>query len=166
MVRNLRSVRSESQGGLPLSHISMSTFAMLRISLYRPVEHFWPETQTQTKPPISHCVSDSPNIYVWDPTRPIRVTAERRHPYDRSLPKADEILQRPMRHFCVVPDGCYRPWDLHPLSLVRDGRCVVTMLHESFAKRGVEERVWENGRWTYKAAYAHSVAGEQIEDES
>ena len=70
-----------------------------------------------------------------------------------------------MRHFFVVPDGCYRPWDLHPLSLVRDGRCAVTMLHESFTKRGVKEKVWENGRWTYKTGYTHSMSEEQIEDE-
>ena len=99
----------------------------------------------------SHIVMyNSPLCNVWDPTRPIRVTAERRHLYDGSRPTAGEILQRPMRHFFVVPDGCYRPWDLHPLSLIRDGRCAVTMLHESFTKRGVKEKVWENGRWKLK----------------
>ena len=108
---------------------------------------------------------DSPFWYVWDPTRPIMVTAERRHLYDRSSPTADEILQRPMRHFFVVPDGCYRPWDLHPGSLERDGRCAVTMLHESFTKRRNQHKVYENGRWKYKTGYTYSMSEKEIEDE-
>ena len=90
-------------------------------------------------------LEDSPKWYVYDPTRPIRVTNVRTHVYDRSNPSSDEILQRPLRNFFVVPDGCYRPWDLHPLSLVKNGRCAVTMLHECFTKQCTKEKVWENG---------------------
>ena len=114
--------------------------------------------------PYHVVVYDSPLLYVWDPTRPIRVTTARRHVYNRSRPTADEILERPMRHFFVVPDGCYRPWDLHPHSLVRDGRCAVTMLHECFTKRRCVEKVWD-GRWKYKTGYTHAMTEKEIEDE-
>ena len=98
-----------------------------------PIRSKDPDTgKTETYYPVMY---DSPFWYVWDPTRPIKVTAVRRHLYDRSRPTADEILERPMRHFFVVPDGCYRPWDLHPLSLAKDGRCTVTMIRECFLKR-------------------------------
>ena len=107
----------------------------------------------------------SPLWYVRAPTRQIRVATERRHLYDRSLPTTDEILQRPMRHFFVVPDGRYRPWDLHPGSLVRDGHCAVTMLHESFTKRCNRQRVWENGRYKYKIGFTASMTEKEIEDE-
>ena len=85
---------------------------------------------------------DSPRWYVYDPTRPIQVTNGRIHVYDRSNPSSDEILQRPLRNFFVVPDGCYRPWDLHPLSLAKNGRCAVTMLHECLTKQCTKEEVW------------------------
>jgi hypothetical protein len=64
-------------------------------------------------------MQDSPLTYVYDETRPIRVTMERRHVYDRSNPSSDEILERPLRDFFVVPDGTYRPWDIHPLAMVK-----------------------------------------------
>ena len=48
--------------------------------------------------------------------------------------------------FCVVPDECYRPWDLHPLSLVKNGKCAVTMLHECYAKRAKGRPIFEDGR--------------------
>ena len=108
---------------------------------------------------------DSPCYYVWDPTSPIRITSVRRNIYDRSKPSSDEILQRPLRNFFVIPDGCYRPWDLHPLSLVKSGRCAVTMLHESFTKRGAEVKIWEDGRPKWKLGYQRRMTEEQIEAE-
>ena len=39
------------------------------------------------------------------------------------------------------------------------------MLHESFTKRGVKEKVWENGRWKLKTGHTHSMSEKQIEDE-
>ena len=108
---------------------------------------------------------DSPHWYVYDPTRPIRVTIERRHIYDRSNPSSDDILQRPLRNFFVVPDGCYRPWDIHPLAMVKNGRCAVTMLHECFTKQCTREKVWENGRWKFKTGHKHVMSEERIEHE-
>ena len=75
---------------------------------------------------------DSPHWLVYDPTRPIRVNRVRQNMYDRSNPSTDEILQRPLRQFWVVPDNCYRPWDLHPRSFVDDSKCAVSMLHTCF----------------------------------
>ena len=82
-----------------------------------------PSTGQEDSYHVAH--ADSPHWYVYDETRPIRVTLVRRHVYDRSNATADDILQRPLRDFFVVPDGCYRPWDLHPLSCVkkRSVRC-------------------------------------------
>ena len=64
----------------------------------------------------------------------------------------------------MVPDGCYRHWDLHPLSLVKDGRCAVTMMHECFTTRRTI-KVWEEGRPKRKSGYVHAMTEEQIEKE-
>ena len=46
-----------------------------------------------------HLVSyDSPIWFVWDPTRPIRITLVRKNVYDRSNPSADDILERPLQN--------------------------------------------------------------------
>ena len=108
---------------------------------------------------------DSPKWYVYDPTRPVMVTIGRTHVYDRSNPSSDELLERPLRNFFVVPDGCYRPWDIHPLAMVKNGRCAVTMLHECFTKQCTKAKVWENGRWKYKTGHKHAMSEEQIEHE-
>ena len=105
---------------------------------------------------------DSPMWYVWDETRPIRISRQREHTYDRSNPTTDDILQRPLRNFFVIPDGCYRPWDLHPRSLVKNGRCAVTMLHTCFVKRG-QKRVHENGRDIRKSYYTYAMTEPEIE---
>ena len=97
--------------------------------------------------------------------RPIRVTIERRHTYDRSNPSADETLQRPLRNFFDVPDGCYRPWDLHPLSLVKNGRWAVTMLHECFTKQRSKVQFFEDGRPKRKVGQKCMMSEEQIEHE-
>ena len=89
-------------------------------------------------------LEDSPLWFVWDPTRPIIITLVRKNVYDRSNPSADDILERPLQNFFVVPDDCYRPWDLHPESLVKTGRCAVTMIHECYTKRSKKGRtMWE-----------------------
>ena len=67
-----------------------------------------------------------------------------------------------MRNFIVVPEGCYRHWGLHPLSLVKDGRCAVTMMHECFTKR-TTIKVWEEGRPKRKTGYVYAMTEEQIE---
>ena len=57
-----------------------------------------------------------------------------------------------MRHLFVVPDGCYRPNDLHPLSLAKDGRCTVTMIRKCFLKRNKRQH-----------PYTHVMTGEESE---
>ena len=42
---------------------------------------------------------DSPVDFVWEPTRPIRITLVRKNVYDRSNPSADEILETPLQNF-------------------------------------------------------------------
>ena len=90
------------------------------------------------------------------------LTRAREHIYDRSTPTTDEILDRPLRNFFAIPDGCYRPWDLHPQSLVKNGRCAVTMLHTCFLKRG-RKRVHENGRQKQKSYYTYAMTEPEIE---
>ena len=42
-------------------------------------------------------LEDSPIWYVWDETRPIRITLVTIHVYGRNNPTTDNILQRPLR---------------------------------------------------------------------
>ena len=44
-------------------------------------------------------LNDSPPWFVWDPTRPIKITLVRKNVYDRSNPSADDILERPLQNF-------------------------------------------------------------------
>ena len=110
---------------------------------------------------------DSPIDFVWDPTRPIRITLVRKNVYDRSNPSADDILERPLQNFFVVPDDCYRPWDLHPESLVKTGRCAVTMIHECYTKRARKGKATtrDDGKKKYTWGYNYTLAEHQIENE-
>ena len=65
----------------------------------------------------------------------------------------------------MVPDGCYRPWDLHPLSCVKNGRCAITMIHECYTKRAKGQAIFEEGRKKTKHGYNYSLTEEQIEAE-
>ena len=67
--------------------------------------------------------------------------------YDRG--SGDDVLERPLRNFFAIPDGSWRPWDLHPEATARTGKCVVSMLYASFTKRN-KKRVIENGRTRHK----------------
>ena len=59
-----------------------------------------------------------------------------------------------IQNFFVVPDDCYRPWDLHPESLVKNGKCAVTMIHECYTKRARKgRRRVEDGREKVKWDY-------------
>ena len=51
-------------------------------------------------------------IYVWDRTRPFRVSARRTNIYDEEPPTTQVILNRPLASH-AVPDGFLRPWELH-----------------------------------------------------
>ena len=89
-------------------------------------------------------LNDSPKKLVHDPSRPILVNRVKKSVYDRGN-VADDVLERPLRNFFVIPEGCWRPWDLHPEATARTGKCVVSMLYSSFTKRN-KKRVIENGR--------------------
>ncbi len=106
-------------------------------------------------------VYDSQHWWVYDPERSIRVNRVRENMYDRSSPSTDEFLQRPLRQFFVVPDGCYRPWDLHPRSLVDDSRCAVSMLHTCFLKDKLI-RVTENGRQKRRRVFEAAMREEEF----
>lgn len=43
-----------------------------------------------------------------------------------------QFYNDPFHNVFVMPDGCCRPWDLHPLSLVGDGNCAVAMIHDCY----------------------------------
>ena len=96
-------------------------------------------------------------------------TLVRKKVYERSDPSADEILERPLQNCLVVPCGCYRPWDLHPGSLVKTGSCAVTMIHECYTQRArkgnATTTTTEYGRAKYKWGYVHTLTEDQIEEE-
>jgi len=69
---------------------------------------------------IVYCASDA--IIIWDASR--------------DLPNTEVILNRPLRALVSIPDGCWRPWDLHPNALKEHQvLCVVQMLRDSFVRR-------------------------------
>ena len=108
-------------------------------------------------------LNDSPKKLVHDPSRPILVDRVRKSVYDRGN-VADDVLERPLRNFFVIPEGCWRPWDLHPETTVRSGKCVVSMLHSSFIQRN-KKRVIENGRTKHKLFYDHVMTEALIEQD-
>ena len=96
-------------------------------------------------------IYDSDCFWVYDPSREIRVTIIRFSFHNRIAPTADTVLDRPMRDFIVVPGCCFRPWDLHPESLITEGACTVKMIHSCCTVR-TQKRVAEGGRFVNKTA--------------
>ena len=107
---------------------------------------------------------DSPHWFVYDPEKPLRVNRVRGNMYDRSAPSADEILERPLRQFFVMPDECYRPWDLHPRSFVDDSKCAVSMLHTCSLREG-RTSVTENGQRKQRRVFHEAMREGEIKDE-
>ena len=104
---------------------------------------------------------DSPKLFVWDQTRQIRVTIRHHNIYNRLTPTADTVLDRPLRGFIVVPDGFWRPSELHPEALKSEGAaCVVKMLQTSFVTL---KRVRDGGR--KKSAYVEAMTVANVEAE-
>jgi hypothetical protein len=80
--------------------------------------------------------------WVWDETRPFRISARRTNVYDEDPPTTEVILKRPLASR-AVPDGFFRPWELHEdVFKNADHICVVQMLHSCHVKRpsGADQR--------------------------
>jgi len=80
--------------------------------------------------------------YLWDETRDLIVNERRTNFWDDSPPTTEVILGRPLRNW-ALPDGLWRPFDLHPDTFKEfDHGCCVQMLHKSFTRRpnGSEQR--------------------------
>jgi len=108
---------------------------------------------------------DSPQYLVHDPSRPPRITRVRENVYDRSTATSDSLLERPLRQFFVIPEGCWRPWDLHPESFVRDGRCAVAMLHSCFMARRRKRERDEGGEPKRRYYYTYAKTEDDVEGE-
>jgi starvation-inducible outer membrane lipoprotein len=68
-------------------------------------------------------------IYLWDVNRPLRVDQQRTNFWDDSPPTTETILGRPLRDW-ALPDGAWRPFDLHPDTFSQwDHGCAVQMIH-------------------------------------
>ena len=78
------------------------------------------------------------------------------------MPTADAVLERPLREYIAVPDGCFNPWDLHPESLKAEGMCAVKMLHSCFLQRK-RERATVDGRTTWRTSYENARDVRHIE---
>ena len=80
--------------------------------------------------------------WVWDETRPFQISARRTNVYDEDPPTTEVILRRPLASR-AVPDGFFRPWELHEDVFKKaDHICVVQMLHSCHVKRpsGADQR--------------------------
>jgi len=109
---------------------------------------------------------DSAYTFVWDKTRPLRITRVKVNVYDREQPNTDAILERPLREFWCVPDNCWRPWDLHPGTFAKTGICAVNMLHSCFVKRAKRPVVdATTGRKMRKDVYVFARTGAEIGNE-
>ena len=75
------------------------------------------------------------------------------------------ILDRPMREFIKVPDGCFRPWDLHPDTLDTAGTCVVKMLHSCFLERRRKRvRNAKTRRDEMSSTYEYAMTLQEVEE--
>ena len=73
--------------------------------------------------------------YLWDEARPLRVDQQRTNFWDDRPPTTETILGRPLRDW-ALPDGAWRPFDLHPDTFSQwDHGCAVQMIHRCFSKR-------------------------------
>ncbi len=85
---------------------------------------------------------DSDVLYLWDENRPLQIDQRRTNFWDDAPPTTEAILGRPLQSW-ALPDGMWRPFDLHPDTFQRwDHGCAVQMLYQSFTKRpsGAQQR--------------------------
>ncbi len=92
---------------------------------------------------------------LWDESQPIVESRRRTNVVGEGPPTTEVILNRPLLSH-PLPEGCWRPYDLHPNALA-DLKvcCVVQMVHDSYqvckqasgaAKRnGAQKKLWSFG---------------------
>ena len=70
---------------------------------------------------------------VWDGrVADITYSRQKLQTFEQGPPLVETILNRPLLDFCV-PEGCWRPFDLHPNSLTKlEVGCAVQMIYDSF----------------------------------
>ena len=98
--------------------------------------------QTMLRDPMKYPVIDTPDgpftvlglaseiTYLWDESRPLVIDQRRTQFYDDQPPTTETILGRPLRRW-ALPDGMWRPFDLHPDTFEEfDHGCCVQMLHK------------------------------------
>ena len=93
------------------------------------------EDRGASGPSYTILVADSPLYLVYDPTRPIRVQRSRVNMHSRSMPSTEELLQRPLQQYYILPDDVFRPYDLAPASIKYSGQCVVNMIYDRYTVR-------------------------------
>ena len=95
-------------------------------------------------------------ILVWDETRDLLESRRQTNIHDHGPPNTEVILNWPLRGFVSIPDGCWRPWDLHPNALKEHQvLCVVQMLLASFVRRkrvGMRSRITGGSGYTFDDA--------------
>ena len=85
---------------------------------------------------------ESNRTFLWDESRQIQIDQRRTNFYDDKPPTTEVILGRPLQSW-ALPDGMWRPFDLHPDTFKEfDHGCAVQMLYKSFTKRpgGAQQR--------------------------
>ncbi len=110
---------------------------------------------------------DSPFTVVWNEALPLRGNFRRTNFWEAGPPTTETLLNRPLREF-VIPDGLQWPWDLHPATFEKSGRCVIKMLYESdvywkHPSGAQKRRAKEAGEACPPYEYVHSMMEGEIE---
>jgi hypothetical protein len=116
-----------------------------------------------------HILANDSIPIVWDERYPIVENRQRTtmsHDIGDGPPTTEVILNRTLLGGYVVPDGCWRPFNLHPNALkdLQEVCCVVQMIHDSYqiskAPSGSASR-----RGHARRSYSYGATVQEIEAE-
>ena len=130
-----RGRRLQATPAQQLAEVREAAIAMLRDPTRAPSEmtHY---TRVDVEGQMYTSLGTSSEVdYLWDETRVLVISERRTNFWDDKPPTTEVILGRPLRNW-ALPDGLWRPFDLHPDTFKEfDHGCCVQMLHKSFTKR-------------------------------
>ena len=125
-------VRAMRVGSLPLHASDTEQLAEVREAVLTQLRRMDKVTINGTEYTLLGMSSDV--FFLWDETRPLRVDQQRTNFWDDRPPTTETILGRPLRDW-ALPDGIWRPYDLHPDTFESfEHGCAVQMIYRCFSK--------------------------------